>query len=184
MVLKDYCDTQLNMENMMAIDKQAALQTTEEWNEDEDTMKGRFLTFHLADEDYGIAIEFITEIIGIEKITEVPDMPAYVRGVINLRGRVIPVIDVRTRFNLPPRDYDDRTCVIVVQLDETSIGLVVDTVNEVIDIPEDQIAPPPTISQGASGRYLEGLGKQDGKVIILLNARKLLFEEELEQLAQ
>ena len=155
----------------------------DEWDEAQDTMKGRFLTFHLAGEDYGIEIAFITEIIGIEKVTEVPDMPNYVRGVINLRGRVIPVIDIRTRFNIEARAYDDRTCVIVVQLETTSIGLIVDTVNEVIDISEDNISAPPSISKGSASRYIKGLGKQDSNVIILLDVQKLLFEEELEQLA-
>jgi len=154
----------------------------DEWDEDEDTMKDRFLTFCIDNEDYGIEIEYITEIIGIERITEVPDMPVYVKGVINLRGRVIPVIDVRTRFNLSACDYNDRTCVIVVQLDDTSIGLIVDTVDEVVDIPEDQISPPPTISQGASGQYLKGMGKQENSVVILLDVHKLLYEEKKEQL--
>lgn len=98
---------------------------------EEDTLKGRFLTFRLANEDYGLEIRYVTEIIGIQKITEVPDMPCFVKGVINLRGKVIPVMDVRARFSLPERDYDERTCIVVVNVEEKSVGLVVDKVNDV-----------------------------------------------------
>jgi purine-binding chemotaxis protein CheW len=144
---------------------------------DGNAMEGKFLTFHLADEDYGIAIQYVTEIIGIQKITEVPDMPDFVKGVINLRGRVIPVMDVRIRFAMLPRDYDDRTCIIVVNIDGQAIGLVVDKVNEVADIPEDQIEPPPNVSrQGAN--YIYGIGKIDDEVKILLDINKLLYRSE------
>jgi purine-binding chemotaxis protein CheW len=140
---------------------------------EEDTQKGKFLTFHLAKEDYGIEIRHVTEIIGIQKITEVPDMPDYVRGVINLRGKVIPVMDVRTRFRMPPRDYDERTCIVVVNIDEQSVGLVVDQVNEVADIPDDQIEPPPR-TRKAESSYIQGMGKIGAEVKILVNVQKLL----------
>ncbi len=146
--------------------------------ESEDTQKGKFLTFHLANEDYGIEIRFVTEIIGIQKITEVPDMPAFVKGVINLRGKVVPVMDVRTRFNLPARDYDDRTCIIVVNIDDKAVGLVVDKVNEVADIPEKQIEPPPRTNKEGT-RYIEGMGKINNEVKILLDVQRLLYSEEL-----
>ena len=86
------------------------------YDDDEDTQKDKYLTFHLAGEDYGIEIAFVTEIIGIQKITDVPDMPEFIKGVINLRGKVIPVMDVRIKFNLEARDYDERTCIIVVDI--------------------------------------------------------------------
>lgn len=147
--------------------------------EDEDTLKDMYLTFRLADEDYGIEIRYVTEIVGIQKITEVPDMPEFVKGVVNLRGQVIPVIDVRLRFHMQPRDYDERTCVIVVSIDTTQIGLVVDTVNEVRAIPENCISPAPKVSMSTSSRYIRGMGKVGDEVKILLDASKLLFEEEL-----
>lgn len=150
--------------------------------EDEDTQKDKFLTFHVGNEDYGIDIRFVTEIIGIQRITEIPDMPAFVRGVINLRGQVIPVMDVRTRFNLESRDYDDRTCIMVVNINETSIGLVVDTVSEVTDIPEAQIEPPPVTGKGTKSRYIKGMGKVGEEVKILLDVNKLLFDDEIEQI--
>ncbi|MGE4292226.1 MAG: chemotaxis protein CheW [Desulfovibrio sp.] len=151
-------------------------------DEDGDSQKDKYLTFHLGNEDYGLDIRYVIEIVGIQKITEVPDMPAFVKGVINLRGQVIPVMDVRTRFRMQPRDYDDRTCVIVVRINETSIGLVVDTVNEAADIPEKNVSPPPQVSKGSGSRFIKGMGKIGDDVKILLNVDKLLYEEELEKI--
>ena len=129
------------------------------YDDDEDTQKDKYLTFHLAGEDYGIEIAYVTEIIGIQKITEVPDMPDFIKGVINLRGQVIPVMDVRARFKLPSRDYDERTCIVVVDINSTAVGLVVDQVSEVVDIPDAQVEPPPKTGKGASSKYLKGMGK-------------------------
>lgn len=150
--------------------------------EDEDTQKDKYLTFQLADEVYGIEIYHVTEVVGLQKITKVPDMPDFVKGVINLRGQVIPVMDVRIRFKMPPRDYDDRTCVVVVNVKETAIGLVVDEVSEVLDIPEKQIEPPPKVSKSGTSRFVQGLGKVGDRVTIILNAKKLLYEKELEKM--
>jgi purine-binding chemotaxis protein CheW len=147
--------------------------------ENEDTQKDKYLTFHLADEDYGIEIRYVIEIIGIQRITDVPDMPAFIRGVINLRGKVIPVMDVRARFNLPDREYDDRTCIIVVDVDGTEVGLVVDEVSEVADIPESNVEPPPKTGKGGGNNYIQGMGKINKTVKILLDVHKLLFSEEM-----
>ena len=152
------------------------------YDEDEDAQKDKYLTFHLAGEDYGIEIRYVTEIIGIQKITAVPDMPDFVRGVINLRGKVIPVMDVRTRFRLAARDYDERTCIIVVDINESSVGLVVDEVREVVDIPEDQVEPPPTTGKDSGSRFIQGMGKLDDEVKILLNVSRLLSDDELQKL--
>ena len=151
--------------------------------DDEDTQKDKYLTFRIASEDYGIAIANVTEIIGIQSITEIPEMPEYIKGVINLRGKVIPIMDVRIRFKLPPRDYDERTCIVVVEIDGTSVGLVVDTVNEVADIPEEQVEPPPK-SNRKGGGYIQGIGKIGKEVKILLDINKILYEEELETLSE
>ncbi len=152
------------------------------YDEDEDTQKGKYLTFRLAKEDYGIEIRNVTEIIGIQKITEIPELPDYIKGVINLRGKVIPVMDVRLRFSLPARDYDERTCIVVVDIDDKSVGLVVDQVNEVADIPDENIEPPPR-TRRESGRFIQGLGKMEKEVKILLDVNRLLYDEELEQIA-
>ncbi len=151
--------------------------------DDEDTQKDKYLTFHIGTEDYGIAIANVTEIIGIQSITEIPEMPDYIKGVINLRGKVIPVMDVRSRFKLEPRAYDERTCIIVVEIDSTAVGLVVDRVNEVADIPEDQVEPPPK-SKRKGGGYIQGIGKIGKEVKILLDINKILYEEELESISE
>ena len=150
--------------------------------ENEDTQKDKFLTFRIAKEDYGIEIRHVTEIIGIQRITEIPSMPVFIKGVINLRGKVIPVMDIRSRFGLEEREYDDRTCIIVVNINNTSVGLVVDTVNEVADIPENDIEPAPNIKKDRNSDFIHGLGKVGNDVKILLNVNELLFDEELESL--
>jgi purine-binding chemotaxis protein CheW len=148
-------------------------------DDDEDTQKDKYLTFTVGKEDYGIEISHVTEIIGIQKITDVPDMPPYIKGVINLRGKVIPVIDVRLRFRMPEREYDDRTCTVVVSVNGTPVGLVVDTVKEVVDIPEKQIELPPEVAESSTQRYIKGLGKIGEDVKILLDVEKLVRIEDM-----
>lgn len=141
--------------------------------EEDNTQKDKFLIFRIAHEGYGIEIIYVTEIIGIQKITTVPDMPDFIRGVINSRGKIIPVMDIRTRFKLNFPEYDDRTCIIVVNINDTSIGLVVDEVSEVVDIPENQIEPAPK-SGKKSSYFVKGIGKVGEDVKILLDVEKLL----------
>lgn len=147
---------------------------------DEGAQARKFLLFNLDEEIYGIDIESIVEIIEMQRITEVPDMPAYVKGVINLRGRVIPVVDLRMRFGMLERAHDARTCIIIVKLQQSSVGFVVDTVAEVQDIRDADIEPPPQFKT-SSGRdqYIAGLGKSGDRVRILIDARKLVTEREL-----
>ncbi|NLM79860.1 MAG: purine-binding chemotaxis protein CheW, partial [Clostridiales bacterium] len=102
---------------------------------DDDPQDGRYLTFSLDSECYGIEIKYVTEIIGIQPITEVPEMPEYIKGIINLRGRIIPVMDVRLRFKKPFREYDERTCIIVIEIRDIVLGLIIDRVSEVLTIP-------------------------------------------------
>ena len=151
------------------------------WDDDEDvdSQKDKFLTFKIGDEEFAIPIGHVIEIVGIQKITEVPDMPDFVKGVINLRGKVIPVMDVRLRFHLPSVAYDDRTCVVVVSVGDVTIGLVVDTVCEVVDIPEANVSSPPRFSSATSGRYVSGMGKIGEAVKIIIDVAKLLGDDEL-----
>jgi len=146
--------------------------------DDEDTQKDKYLTFTVGREDYGVEIYHITELIGIQQITDVPDMPHYIKGVINLRGKVIPVMDVRLRFRLPERAYDDRTCIIIVNVRGAAVGLVVDTVKEVADIPEHQIELPPEMAESNRNGYVCGLGKTGNDVKILLDVEKLIGKDE------
>ena len=142
--------------------------------EDEESPLAKFLTFILGTETYALDIRHVREIIGMQNITTMPDVPLYIKGVINLRGKVIPVMDVRARFRLPARDYDDRTCIIVIHVQEWSVGLVVDTVSEVLDIPPQQIEPPPRTGGSTNARFLEGMGKVGDQVRLVLNAERLL----------
>ncbi|MCX7615013.1 MAG: chemotaxis protein CheW [Clostridiales bacterium] len=145
---------------------------------DEDTQKGRFLTFVLSNESYGIEIKYVTEIIGIQPISEVPELPDYIRGIINLRGKIIPVMDVRLRFKKQFKAYNDRTCVIVIDIAGTSIGLIIDSVSEVITIPESEIVNPPEMNKNHN-TFIKGIGKVGTEVKLLLDCDKLLDEEEL-----
>jgi purine-binding chemotaxis protein CheW len=145
---------------------------------EENTLHGRFLTFTLVDDIYGLPIEYIVEIIGIQSITIVPNVPAYIKGIINLRGKIIPVIDVRLKFGKCEAEYNDRTCVIVIEISDISVGLIVDNVDEVLTIEEDNIAAPPANRMGFENRYIMGIGKMGGKVQLLLDCQKLLLGDE------
>lgn len=145
---------------------------------DEDTQKNKYLTFRIASEDYGIGIEHVTEIVGMQHISPVPEMPEFVKGVVNLRGQIIPVMDVRLRFGMESREYDDRTCVVVVRMGDATVGLVVDTVKEVLDIPEGNVTEPPRVASARSARYIQGIGRLGDEVKILVAVDRLLHEEE------
>lgn len=153
---------------------------------EEDTLKGRYLTFSIGNENYGIEVRFVTEIVGIQTITAIPELPEYVKGIINLRGKIIPVMDVRLRFRKEPKDYNDRTCVIVIDIDimDLSIGLIVDAVSEVITIPEQDIVEPPQMNKGSNNRYIKNIGKVGNDVKLLLDCEKLLTSDELESLTE
>jgi len=149
---------------------------------EEDTQKDKFLTFSMGRESYGIEIQYVTEIIGIQAITEVPELPSYVKGIINLRGKIVPVMDVRLRFKKEPREYNDRTCVIVIDIGDLSIGLIVDSVSEVLTIPEQDIEEPPQMNKGLNNRYIKNIGKVGNDIKLLLDCEKLLTDDELENL--
>lgn len=151
---------------------------------EEDTQKDRFLTFSIGKETYGLEIKYVTEIIGIQPITEIPELPEYVKGIINLRGKIIPVIDVRLRFKKELKEYSDRTCVIVVDINDISIGLIVDSVAEVLTIPEQDIVEPPKMDKGFNNRYIKNIGKVGNNVKLLLDCEKLLAENEWEDLSK
>lgn len=140
---------------------------------EEDTQKGKYLTFVLDNESYGIGINNVTEIIGIQPIALVPELPDYIRGIINLRGKIIPVMDVRLRFKKTFREYNDRTCIIVVDINDLSIGLIVDSVSEVLIIPEQDIVPPPNLNK-VSNKYIRGIGKIENEVKLILDCDKLI----------
>jgi purine-binding chemotaxis protein CheW len=147
--------------------------------EAEDTQKGKYLTFSVGNEDYGIEINHVTEIIGIMDITEVPGTPKYVKGIINLRGKIIPVIEVRARFKKEATLYDDRTCIIVIDVKDITIGLIIDSVSEVLNIADENIVPPPDVKTGFHNNYVKGIGKVNNEIKLLLDCDRLLSDEEL-----
>jgi len=143
---------------------------------DVDVKGGKFLTFFLGDEEYAIEILKVQEIIGLMTITPVPKMPDYIRGVLNLRGKIVPVMNLRTRFGLEEIEDTDETCIIVIQNKEYLMGVLVDKVSEVVDIATSEIEDVPSIGTGEQSEYLAGIGKTDDSVKMLLEVDKVLFE--------
>ncbi len=137
------------------------------------TLGGKYLTFKLDREEYGVQILKVREIIGLMDITKVPQMPDYVKGVINLRGKVIPVIDLRTKFGLPEVKFTEQTCIIVIDVGGM-VGTIVDSVQEVSDIGSEQIEPPPPLSSDVNSEFILGLAKSKENVKILLDIDKVL----------
>ncbi|MFA6508593.1 MAG: chemotaxis protein CheW [Treponemataceae bacterium] len=149
-------------------------------DDNEDTQANKYLFFRIDTESYGIGIRHVIEIVELQRISAVPDMPLYVKGVINLRGKVIPVVDLRLRFGMEERPYDDRTCIVVSEIEGVSLGFIVDTVEEVLEIPEAQVESAPRFKT-VSGRerYIEGMGKVGATVKILLDVEKLVRDEDI-----
>ena len=146
-------------------------------NLEEDTQKEKYLIFVLDNESYGISINNIIEIIGIQPITLVPELPDYIKGIINLRGKIIPVMDVRLRFKKEFREYNDRTCIIVIDIEGLGIGLIVDRVSEVLVIHEQDIVPPPNLNK-ITNRFIRGIGKTGKDVKLILDCDKLINDED------
>jgi purine-binding chemotaxis protein CheW len=150
------------------------------------TKLGKYLTFKLNEEEYGIGILKVKEIIGIMTITSVPRTPEFLKGVINLRGKVIPIVDLRLKFSMEAIPYTERTCIIVVEIDANDatvlIGIVVDAVSEVLNIKEEDIEETPTFGTELDTEYILGMAKMEGGVKILLNIDKVLSPKEIEGL--
>lgn len=148
--------------------------------------EGKYLTFSLFDEEYGIGILKIKEIIGMMPITSVPKSPEFIKGVINLRGKVIPVVDLRMRFGIKAMDYTERTCIIVVEIasgdDSLQIGIVVDSVSEVVNIKVDEIEDTPSFGTNLDTQYILGMAKKEGGVKILLDIDRVLSMADIDNL--
>ncbi len=145
-------------------------------------LAGKYLTFQLADEEYGLEILKVREIMGMMDITMVPQTPEYLKGVINLRGKVIPVVDLRLKFGMEEAEYNKETCIIVVSVDNILIGIIVDTVSEVLDIMPGEIEPSPKFSSSIRTDFILGIGKAKGSIKILLDIERVLSPEEMEAL--
>lgn len=144
---------------------------------DEELQDDQFLTFILGDETYALDLLNVKEILQLMPITPLPQTLDYIKGIINLRGKIIPVMDVRKRFGIEDRPYEERTCIVVVTVDELSMGLVVDHVSEVIEIKSEQIDVLSSQSQATAQRFVRGIGKTDNGVKIILDLEKLLSDE-------
>lgn len=154
--------------------------------DEQEAQKGMYMTFKSGNEYYGIKIQYVNEIIGFQDITPVPETESYIMGLINLRGKIIPVIDVQKRFGQEPSEYNDRTCIIVVDVKATTVGLIVEKIAEAVEIKDENILPPPTISRvdRIQNKYVYGIAKVGDSVKLLLDPERLLGDEEQQMTEQ
>ncbi len=166
------------MENQVVESPRSEVRTTS-WSE----KAGKYLTFCLDKEEYGLEILKVQEIIGLMSVTRVPGMPDFIRGVINLRGKVIPVMELRLKFGMQEGETTEKTCVIVVQVGrgdtQLIMGVIVDEVSEVLDIAAEQIEPPPSFGGNLKTDFLLGMGKVNQKVVMLLDIDRVLSQDEI-----
>ena len=146
-----------------------------------DEQKDKYMTFRSGNEYFGLKIQYVSEIIPFQAITAIPETEDYIKGLINLRGKILPVIDVRLRFNQEPFTYNDRTCIIVIIVKDTMVGLVVEEIAEVVEIGAESILPPPSIMRGdrIQNKYFYGIGRVGDTVKLLIDPDKLLNDEDL-----
>ena len=146
-----------------------------------DGQKEKYMTFKSGNEYFGLTIQYLNEIISFQTITPIPETERYIKGLINLRGKMIPVIDVRLRFNQEPFEYNDRTCIIVINVKSMMVGLVVEKIADVVEIKEQNILPPPAVGRAGTAhhKYVYGIGKVGDSVKLLLDPEKLLNDQDL-----
>ena len=149
-----------------------------------DTQKGKYVTFKSGSEYFGLKIQYVNEIIVFQEITKIPESEDYIKGLINLRGKIIPVIDVRLRFKQEPFEYTDRTCIIVVNVKNIVVGLIVEKIAEVVEIQDENIIPSPSVGKAdkSQNKYVYAIGKVGDKVKLLLDPDRLLNDEEISAL--
>lgn len=172
------------MENMSELKRQVDGENAA--SHEHDTQRGKYMTFKSGNEYFGLEIQYVNEIIQLQAITAIPETEDYIKGLINLRGKVIPVVDVRLRFKQEPFEYNDRTCIIVINIKSMMVGLIVEKIAEVVEIKEDNILPPPSVGRGdkAQNKYVYGIGKVGDSVKLLLDPDKLLNDEDLSVVEQ
>ena len=151
------------------------------------TQQDKYVTFKSGQEYFGLKIQYVHEIIVYQEITQIPESEEYIKGLINLRGKIIPVIDVRIRFKQEPIEYTDRTCIIVINVKDTVVGLIVEKIAEVVEIKGEDILPSPTLNhddKSQKNKYVYGIGKVGDSVKLLLDPDKLLKDEDISILEQ
>lgn len=151
-----------------------------------DAQKDKYMTFKSGSEYFGLKIQYVSEIIPFQTITAIPETADYIKGLINLRGKIIPVIDISLRFKQAPFEYNDRTCIIVIDVQSTVVGLIIENIAEVVEIREENILPPPSFGRAdkVQNKYVYGIGKVGDAVKLLLDPDKLLNDEELSVVEQ
>lgn len=145
---------------------------------------GQYLTFQLMSEQYGVAIETVREINQFGEITPVPRTPEYVKGVMNLRGKIIPVVNLRIKFGMSPQDTTRDTCIIVIDTEIGQVGMIVDSVKEVVDLEEAKIEPPPVLGSAGTMNFVKGMGKVEDKVVILVDVVSAFSQAQMSQLSE
>lgn len=148
-------------------------------NIEEDTQEKKYLTFFIENQLYGITISDVVQIAGMQEITEVPEFPVYAKGVINLRGSIIPVIDIRLRLRKEEMAYSERQCIIITNINDLYMGFIVDSVNEVIDINDDDMSDPPKMGSDYVNTYITGIAKLKDNIVLLIDLKKILNEKEV-----
>jgi len=141
-----------------------------------DELKDRYLLFNIEDTKYGVSLEYVLEIINIQAITFVPGVAHYIKGIINLRGKIIPIIDVRLKLGLPEREYDDKTCIIVLNVNDSHVGIIVDSVSEVVNAENSQLSVPADVGE-ATSRYLSSVLELEDKIVLIIDCVKFLKAE-------
>ena len=148
-----------------------------------DKQRNKYVTFKSGNEYFGLKIEYVSEIIVYQEITEIPESEDYIKGLINLRGKIIPVIDVRIRFKQEPMEYTDRTCIVIVNVNDMVVGLIVEKIAEVVEIKEEDVLPPPSVVIGGEdklqNRYVYGIGNVGDSVKLLLDPERILKDDDL-----
>lgn len=142
----------------------------------------QLVSFFIGNEEFGVDILYVQEINRMSQVTKVPNAPDFVNGVINLRGRVIPVIDLRLKFGMPPKEPDKNTRIIVMEVSGKTVGFIVDSVNEVLRIPKNVTEAPPELAMGVNSEYIKSVGKLEDRLLILIDLEKILSTEESRQL--
>lgn len=140
----------------------------------------KVIVFHLANEEYAIPVEQVSSIERVISITRIPQTTSFIKGVINLRGVITPVLDLRVRFNMEAKEFTDSTRIIIVNIDEHEVGLIVDEANDVIDLPKSKIEPPPEVIGTVDADYIHGVARVTDRLLILLNLKQVLLNEEIE----
>jgi len=149
----------------------------------DDSAVSRWVTFEMDNESYGISVSEVHEVLRFSEIAPVPGAPSFVIGIINLRGNVVTVIDTRSRFGLTPKEVDDKTRIIINEIEGQQVGILVDSVAEVVDIHSSDIEPAPNVGNEDTSRYIQGVTSLDGKLLIIIDLSKLLTDEELKDLS-